>query len=753
MILGILLVLLFLSGYFSYTYYDLMLQGQDSKIMMIISASVFVMILVLLVIVKGVFSNRREETKKLKKILQDLEYEPEVAKEYDIEKMLAENDKFTIYEFLEKVVLETKESKQLAEKANQMKSLFLANMSHEIRTPLNGIVGFTSLLKSSDLDEEQEEFVEIIERSSENLLVVINDILDLSKIESEKVETEFIDFDPMVEFESAIENYGAKASEKNIDLGLYIDPELAKEQRVGDPNKIKQVLVNLISNAIKFTPERGEITVNIEKEKDSENDDILKFSVRDNGIGISKENQSKIFEAFSQADSTINRKFGGTGLGLTISSKLVHMMGGELGLESEEKKGSTFFFTLPLEKSSVPTTTDRSYDDLQLYYYIPQNTTPAASDHIVENYLKALSSSTKLCHDLAALQSDGSQERVDMLFVKHDYLSNEDINILKGFDTKVVLLTTVHRKQEVKKLPVDFLKLLYAPINFSKIRGSLSLAKGYEKVKKEERIEKFVGIKALVAEDNMINQKLLERVLDGLGVSADVASDGQEAVTQRKKGDYDIIFMDIEMPVMNGLEATQAILTYEKESDSKHIPVIALTAHALKGDRDRYIDEGMDNYISKPIQVDEIKNVLNTYFPQNLEKVSEGSELAGANTPKLKSKDILLCMHTKQEKIMFSVLLEKIGYSVDVAEDFEALKQMLQGKKYKYVLFDKNIKGLVDDDAFPKMLKEEGVKSLAFMENVRLATSVDHENFTLTAQNVPNATLLRSLMLKLDEKR
>ncbi|HHO65200.1 MAG TPA: hybrid sensor histidine kinase/response regulator, partial [Epsilonproteobacteria bacterium] len=260
------------------------------------------------------------------------------------------------YKFLETLVETAKEDKLTALQANEAKSLFLANMSHEIRTPLNGIVGFTEILRSTDLTDEQDEFLSIIDKSSENLLSIINNILDLSKIESNKIEIENIVFDAAEEFESAIETYSVAAAEKNIDLNYYMDPTISNKLK-GDPTKIKEILINLLSNAIKFTSYGGEI--NLEIKSINENDEnLIHFSVQDNGIGMSKDQQSRIFDAFSQADVSVTRKYGGTGLGLTISSQFVELMGGQLELDSAKDHGTTFFFTIPLEEV---TSTEANY--------------------------------------------------------------------------------------------------------------------------------------------------------------------------------------------------------------------------------------------------------------------------------------------------------------------------------------------------------------------------------------------------------
>ena len=243
---------------------------------------------------------------------------------------------------------------QAIKDANQTKDLFLASMSHEIRTPLNGILGFTQLLKETDSKEEREEFIAVIEKSGENLLTIVNDILDLSKIKAQKIELESIEFDPVESFEAAVESYAAKAAAENIDFNIFLDPELPTRV-IGDPTKISQIIVNLISNAIKFTPKNGEVNVNIEKRSEDVDSTEVTFSVSDTGIGITEEQKKNIFEAFGQADVSTSRKYGGTGLGLSISGRFVELMGGKLNIRSVPNEGSTFYFTLVFKKPQSAT--------------------------------------------------------------------------------------------------------------------------------------------------------------------------------------------------------------------------------------------------------------------------------------------------------------------------------------------------------------------------------------------------------------
>ncbi len=720
---------------------------KSDKKEMLISIAVILISILLGFIVRSIFSGMARDAKNLENILKNIEIDSDLENEYNLKEMVSKQDKAEIYQFLEKIIQESKESKQLAEKANETKSLFLANMSHEIRTPLNGIVGFTDLLRSTNLDSEQEEFIKIIEKSSENLISVINDILDISKIESENIDIEDISFDPIVEFESGIESYGAKASEKNIDLGLYIDPALSNNLK-GDPNKIKQVLVNLISNAVKFTPERGSINITIEKLVNFKGETTIRFSVKDSGIGISPKEKDKIFEAFSQADISTSRKFGGTGLGLTISRKLVELMGGYLDLESNKGEGSTFFFTLKFEE--IPSIADvQTFENLSIGYYLPKNNKTKQSDKYVEKYITALSGNCNIFHTIKSLTSLKQEEQPSLLFVDFDYISSSDLPLLSTLKSKISLLTTAHKKDEIKTLNYDFFKTLYSPINFSKTKKAmLDFDDTDTYIIKEEEKNKFADLKALVAEDNPINQNLIKITLENMGINVTLADNGKIAYELRCTEIFDVIFMDIQMPIMGGVEATNAILDYEKKHNIPHIPIIALTANALKGDKERFLSEGMDQYISKPIKVETIESILHQYFKDKL--ISDKSISSAHTAPKKESADILLCKQTKRDLSIFDTLLQKIGYSVDKVTNLEDLKTMLQDKNYTYVLLDKHLDGLSSDNEIHQIFKSLDLQTVLFVDNLHYTTEQDRKNYTNVVLNIADMQFLRNIIIKLN---
>jgi len=579
-----------------------------------------VLALIVLIIMLIIYYNINKDKQLFEDTLRDIEAVLNKDQQRELQRLIDNRDINNIYRFLVETIRE----------ANQAKDLFLANMSHEIRTPLNGIVGFTQLLKDSNLDEEQREFISVIEHSSENLLTIVNDILDLSKIRADKIELENIAFDPVEQFESSVESYAARAVEKGVELGVYVDPDLP-QQVMGDPTKISQVVVNLISNAIKFTPSKGEVDVMIEKVAESKDYVTVKFAVSDTGIGISENQKDKIFEAFSQADVSTSRKFGGTGLGLAISGKLVSMMGGELDIESEEGKGSTFFFTLTLEKPKEQAARDIIN---MLGFTVGLLGKEGRVSKSVQRNLDAYVTYTGakfVSYDEEEIVQLEEKELPDVLFIDHMYHQRKgELEKYLGLPCKIVLITTAEKKKSIEPLLESVDRIVYKPLNLTKTLKALEVVYD-EKVKKstKQQTERknivFENLHVLVAEDNTINQKLIKNVLNGFGIDVTLASNGEEALNLRMHNEYDMIFMDIQMPVLGGIEATHKIIEFEEKNRKHHIPIVALTANALSGDREKYMEEGMDNYLSKPIDLERLNILLQEYFPNHVKK-SDGKE-------------------------------------------------------------------------------------------------------------------------------
>ena len=540
----------------------------------------------------------------LKNTLKEIEIDLDSKKKRELEKILKSNDTIEIYKFLANEIKEP----------SRAKDLFLANMSHEIRTPLNGIIGFTKELKETNLTDEQEEMLLIIEESSNNLIHIVNDILDFSKIKAGKVELEIISFNPIKKFESAIDSYVAKAKEKSVELKVLIDPSIP-DQLLGDPTKISQILTNLISNAIKFTPDEGSVEISIIQLTNNQDNSLIKFQVKDSGIGINSEEKKRIFDAFSQADVSTNRQYGGTGLGLSISSQFIEYMGGELQIKSKVGEGSSFYFSLKLQKPEI--VKNKIKKDLSHFKigYIPPKDSRGIDEKYLKTYIEYYNAKFKT-YNATKIVKLTEKELPHLLFIDYKCFSKkEDLERILNLPLDVVLIMAEHKENELEDVREKIGQILHKPVNLSRTIKALKILNQIKKHPKKNKItlSQFNGVKALVAEDNIINQKLMKSILNRLGIEVEVADNGKEALEFLKIEKYDIIFMDIQMPIMGGVEATERILLFEKEQHKKHTPIIALTANALDGDKEKYLALNMDGYLSKPMSMDKLKEVL-THF-------------------------------------------------------------------------------------------------------------------------------------------
>ncbi|MDA3946777.1 MAG: response regulator [Helicobacteraceae bacterium] len=677
------------------------------------------------------------------------------------------------YALLESVIDQTKQETANAQEASEAKSMFLANMSHEIRTPLNGIVGFTELLKDTDLQEEQREFIDIIEKSSENLLEIINNILDLSKIESNKLEIEEIVFHPIEEFDSAVEVYAVRASEKHIDLGCFIDPELERPIK-GDPTKIKEIVINLLSNAVKFTNSGGSVNVDIRKIPiDQPNRTRVRFSVEDSGIGVTAEQKSHIFEAFGQADVSTSRKYGGTGLGLTISSRFVELMGGKLDLESEPGHGTTFFFELEFEEIE---TLNESISGTYSYInalILESDTKTKRQEIYLKQYLDFYGVSYTTFKDIADLQKLERQINYDMLFVDFDYTNEAGVEAFSKTQEELILITKSYYMKKIDSMGLDIFKVMYEPMNGTKIKNvleSFDLESFNNKKAQKIRHKKFdantskFNARALIAEDNIINQKLIRRTLEDLGLTITVANNGLEAFEKRKNGDFDVIFMDIQMPVLDGIEATQEILDYEEDFEVPHIPIIALTANALKGDRERFMGAGMDEYTTKPLVRTELTSLLNHFLSHKIidineiakQKAAETAKEEGSNTGaepveviEEKRLDILLAKKSPIETKLFSMLLDELKLNFNTTKTFDTLLKDVKAKNPSMILIDREMPGIDHDllketvDSLPKKT------SIVMMVDPAAQEDTEHNEIAdEIINNLVNKDLLRLIVEK-----